>query len=60
VNLDGGAVGESGDAFDAADLPPVLIEGVDVVVRLELLVEVVGFELAARLPQHSLNEKDLF
>lgn len=62
VDLDSGPGRILVNAFDPADLPFVFVEGIDVVVRFELLVEVVHFELRRGFSQHSLIyiEKDLF
>ena len=54
VDLDSGPVGILVNAFNPADLPFVLVKGVDVVVLLEFLVEVVGLELAEGFAQHLL------
>ena len=54
MDLDSGPVGILVNAFNPADLPFVLVEGVDVVVLLEFLVEVVGLELAEGFAQHLL------
>lgn len=42
--MDGGSNGVLIDAFDPANFPFVLIEGVDIVIFSKFLVEVIAFE----------------